>query len=369
MKLSGHALLTILKTPRSVATFLIGALLALLLTYPDTTSPSSQPVSPHPFQWDRSHLFGFLEGEFDQARSTQHDVREEKMRALQVEGAEILSRLKETASEVPFNDLARLESIQFQLAAHAAADDSLLPGVQEYVSQVRRGLLRAARFWRVNRRGVHEAIYRVIYGGRAAVEEALIQNRSGLLPSVLTIDPVPSSTPGTVVEGVEVHSGDILLSRGGAPTSALIARGNDFPGFFSHAALLYVDPKTKEPTVIEALIERGVVRSTLKEYLQDKKFRILLLRLRPDDLIISQNPQAPHQAASAILQRVQQNMLSYDFAMDWQDRSRFFCSEVPFHAYREVGLDLWAFKSPMSSPGLINWLSGMGVRHFTTLVP
>lgn len=62
-------------------------------------------------------------------------------------------------------------------------------------------------------------------------------------------------------------------------------------------------------------------------------------------------------------------MLSYDFVMDWQDRSRFFCSEVPFHAYREVGLDLWAFKSPMSSPGLIHWLSGMGVRHFTTLVP
>jgi hypothetical protein len=186
---------------------------------------------------------------------------------------------------------------------------------------------------------------------------------------VFTLESVSSLSPSTRVEGIEVQSGDILLSRGGAPTSALIARGNDFPGFFSHAALLYVDPKTRTPTVIEALIERRVVLSTLEEYLRDQKFRILLLRPRPDHRDVAARPDAPHRAAAAMMERVKAGPIRYDFEMDWSDSGRFFCSEVPYHAYRAVGLDLWTFKSPMSAPGLVNWLAGMGVREFITLVP
>jgi hypothetical protein len=346
-----------------------GVILSLLIIYPEGERLSSQPVSPTPFQWGRSTLFHTLEKEFEQTRSASQEMTAEEIETLKREGLEILNRLRASGSEVLFDELTRLEAMQFRLAARTAAHESFLPGAQEYINHIRIQLLNSARSWPIGRRDVHEAIYRVIYGGRAAIEEALIQNRSTALPSILILEQFSSNVPGTVVEGIEVHSGDILLSRGGAPTSALIARGNDFPGFFSHAALLYVDPKTKEPIVIEALIERGVVLSSLKDYLQDKKFRILLLRLRPDGPIMVNNPQAPHQAATAMIGFARQNRLSYDFAMDWQERSGFFCSEVPFHAYREMGIDLWGFKSSMSSPGLINWLSGMGVRHFTTLVP
>ena len=42
------------------------------------------------------------------------------------------------------------------------------------------------------------------------------------------------------------------------PTSALIARGNDYPGNFSHIALVHIDSSTRAITVVEAHIELGV---------------------------------------------------------------------------------------------------------------
>ena len=66
-----------------------------------------------------------------------------------------------------------------------------------------------------------------------------------------------SATPSAEILGVIVHSGDILISRGGAPTSALIARGNDYPGNFSHVALVHIDEKTNSISIIESHIERG----------------------------------------------------------------------------------------------------------------
>lgn len=63
-----------------------------------------------------------------------------------------------------------------------------------------------------------------------------------------------------------------MLSRGGAPTSALISRGSDYPGNFSHVALVYVDPKTKVASIIEAHIEVGVAIASLEEYMNDKNY-------------------------------------------------------------------------------------------------
>src|SRR5207248_8921424 len=96
--------------------------------------------------------------------------------------------------------------------------------------------------------------------------------------------------------GMDLHSGDILVSRGGAPTSALIARGNDYPGSFSHVALLHVDEKSGRASVIEAHIERGVAVSSLEQYLADKKLRIVVLRLCPELLELVADPMLPHKA-------------------------------------------------------------------------
>src|SRR4029434_10358426 len=148
-------------------------------------------------------------------------------------------------------------------------------------------------------------IYRLLYGGRAAVEEAMLQSLHAthalLTPLSLSLSPSDgergSLTPGAEVRGVQIHSGDILLSRGGAATSALIARGNDYPGNFSHVALAHVNPTNKQVSVIEAHIECGVLVSPIEKYFADKKLRVMLLRLRADGPLKNAVPALTHQAA------------------------------------------------------------------------
>lgn len=353
----------------------IGAALATLavalfaiLSLPDSRLPPLAQIDSHPFRWNRAQSFERLEEDFRASRATSLEQTQRIVDQLLGDGRLALGRIEVHDGAVPLEALARLESIQFSLAAYAAAHRPLLPDALEFIREARLSVMHAARDWPTSRADVHAALYRVLAGGRAAIEEALIQAGVDALPALVQLEEIASATPWTEVRGVRVHSGDILLSRGGAPTSALIARGNDFPGSFSHAALVHVAP-TGEATVIEALIERGTVLSSAEDYLEAKKLRILLLRPRPYLPALVRDPLAPHKAATAMLMQVREAAARYDFSMDWQDPERFFCSEVPYHAYRSVGIDLWAVRSDMSDPGLVNWLASLGVRHFTTLVP
>ncbi|RPI37173.1 MAG: hypothetical protein EHM54_03815, partial [Nitrospiraceae bacterium] len=171
------------------------------------------------------------------------------------------------------------------------------------------------------------------------------------------------------VRNVILHSGDILISRGGAPTSALIARGNDYPGNFSHIALVYVDPASKEAKIVESHIEVGVVVSTGEQYLSDKKLRVMILRPRADLPQIQKDPMLPHWAAEYAYKRATEGHVPYDFPMDYKDHSKLFCSEVASEAYERYGVNLWAGISHISSPGLRKWLAAFGVRHFETQEP
>lgn len=165
-----------------------------------------------------------------------------------------------------------------------------------------------------------------------------------------------------------IHSGDLLLSRGGAPTSALIARGSDYPGNFSHVALVHVDEQGTAQA-IEAHIERGVAIASVEEYFADKKLRIAVLRMRADHPAVVAEPMLAHRAASAALAEAQSRHIPYDFAMDTSETTRQFCSEVASAAYGGQGVDLWQHLSTFSSPGLTRWLTRFGVRQFETHGP
>lgn len=179
----------------------------------------------------------------------------------------------------------------------------------------------------------------------------------------------PSVTPSAEVAGVRVHSGDMLVSRGGYPTSALIARGNDYPGNFSHVGLVHVDPVTHAVSVIEAHIEIGVAIATAEQYLADKKLRVMLLRPRSDLPALRADPMLPHRAASLAMARARAGHIPYDFAMDYTDPSKLFCSEVASSPYHDLGITLWMGRSTISRPGIRRWLSELGVRHFETQEP
>jgi hypothetical protein len=165
-----------------------------------------------------------------------------------------------------------------------------------------------------------------LYGSRAAAEEVMLQTPAGSLPVLVPGKDEPSQMPGAVVRKARLHSGDILVSRGGAPTSALIARGSDYPGNFSHIALVYFDPVTYTPFVMEAHIERGVVVSTVEQYLQDKKLRVMLLRPRADPPQIMKDPMIPHKAAERAYSRAKTEHVPYDFEMNYKDHRKLFCS-------------------------------------------
>ena len=178
--------------------------------------------------------------------------------------------------------------------------------------------------------------------------------------------------------GVTIQSGDIFISRGGAPTSALIARGNDYPGNFSHAALACLDrqdslingfPEPREIYLVESHIERGVVVSDIDDYLKDTKLRILILRFRSDHPALKSNDTLPVVAAKYAMANALAKHIPYDFAMDISDPSKLFCSEVVSFAYKQAGINLWASRSHISSPGVRNWLADFGVKNFTTQEP
>ncbi|MDH5526529.1 MAG: YiiX/YebB-like N1pC/P60 family cysteine hydrolase [Nitrospirota bacterium] len=351
----------------SIRTRIPPVLLALLLC-PLLWLPAPA-AAQDTFRWQRDTLFEGLEAAFHAARAQPSAQVAAHLAALTGQMDHLLEAIARAGADVPFDALARLEPLLFQAAAQAAAHPDLLPDLQSTVNRVRGTVSDASRLWPVKNPQVHEAIYRVLYGGRAALEEALIQNGTASLPSLVVHPEVPSVTPSIQVEGVTIHSGDILLSRGGAPTSALIARGSPFPGNFSHVALAHVDIQTGVGTVIESLIETGTKTTTVADYLKDKKLRVLVLRVRPDHPQIAANPMYPHQVAETMLRRVRAHNIPYDFAHWWQDETEMFCAEVVYHAYRGVGIGLWRWRPTLTAPGLRRWLGDMGVENFEMLVP
>lgn len=262
-----------------------------------------------------------------------------------------------------------LEKAMFETAPLVSACNT---GVSEYLSlasEMRTVVKRQSENWGMQSDVTRITLYRLLYGSRGAVEEIMTQAPAGEFSVLTAGTDEPSAAPGAVVRNVRLHSGDILVSRGGAPTSALIARGSDYPGNFSHIAFVYVDPASKEAKIVEAHIEIGVVVSTVEQYLSDKKLRVMLLRPRADLPQIQKDPLLPHKAAEYAYKRATENHVPYDFAMDYQDHSRLFCSEVASEAYERFGVHLWAGISHISSPGLRRWLSAFGVEHFETQEP
>ena len=314
------------------------------------------------FAWDADPLFESLAARFDATRA-QGCPDDLQGRASRLD-ADITALLDAPPTDPRWD--ATLMRV-FELAA----DSGACPDAGERFLQVRnslwRTIKRASTTWPDGDEG-RVTLYRALYGARAAAEALLLQLPPDQAPTLNRVDDVPSQTPALDYEGVRIHSGDLLVSRGGAPTSAFIARGNDFPGNFSHVALVHVaDDGTAQ--IIEAHIERGVALSTPAQYFRDKKLRVLVLRMRPDHPAMQADPLLPHRAAEAALAETRARHIPYDFEMDFADPTKQFCSEVASTHYAEQGVTLWHTLSSFSSEGLARWMAAFGVTHFRTHSP
>ena len=337
---------------------------AFVLWAPDPRVEVPARPGSQAFAWNADALFTALEHRHAQAKKAGCGA------AFEQPARDVAAQLDALASGRAGPDDARWDALEravFELFAEGGGCPERIDELAAMRSRLRAIVKQASRAW-PHGQASRDRVYRLLYGSRAALEELLLQLRPDDAPRLSLGTEVPSATPSLVIEGVRVHSGDILLSRGGAPTSAFIARGNDYPGNFSHVALVHVD-EDGTGAVIEAHIERGVAVTDAAGYLADKKLRIAVLRLRADHPAMLADPLLPHRAAAAALADARARHIPYDFAMDTVDHEAQFCSEVAAAAYAAHGVVLWDQLSTFSSGGLARWMAALGVRHLETQAP
>ena len=346
------------------------AVVYLLLLIPDREVPAPAGGGKTPFAWNRNAFWSRLEQQFAEARLAERSRAAGQIAVRLDDSRKLLNELRQQQLPADSEILDQLETSFFELAPLVGVWHE---GLSNYVvlgGEIQTEIKRQSEHWNDDVPADRARLYRALAGTRMAVEEVMLQAAAGAtFPEITKVSDEPSQTPSTVVAGLTLHSGDILVSRGGAPVSALIARGNDFPGSFSHVALLHVDEHSKQASVIESHIERGVAASSLEEYLKDKKLRIVVLRLRSDLEPMRSDPLLPHKAATAALQTARTTHIPYDFAMDWRDPRKQFCSEVVLVAYNGCGVRLWLRPTFISSPVTTAWLASVGVSNFETQEP
>ncbi|MCX6833481.1 MAG: YiiX/YebB-like N1pC/P60 family cysteine hydrolase [candidate division Zixibacteria bacterium] len=349
-------------------------ILALMALYLVLLIPGSAPTVPpltekRPFAWNQDEYWSSLQNQFKEALQVGCPRLNSRIDSAFAKIATLTDSLNIKSYEPDDPIFAIIETTIFELGTEIGVCRDRLPQYMESFNQIRSAIKTQSTHWDMNSEASRIRLYRFLYGGRAAIEQVMLQLPSDSVPALSVCEDVPSATPSTTILGVTIHSGDILVSRGGAPTSALIARGNDFQGNFSHVALVYVDSASGKASIIESHIEQGIAIATLDDYLRDTKLRVMVLRLRPDLLGLKSVPMLPGNAAAYMLERARSRHIPYDFQMDFADSNKLFCSEVASQAYRHVGLTLWMGMSHISSPGIRNWLGSFGVTHFETQEP
>ncbi|MGB5402621.1 MAG: YiiX/YebB-like N1pC/P60 family cysteine hydrolase [Robiginitalea sp.] len=347
---------------------LAGVYCLLLIPLPQKDGALQKP-SQAPFVWDQDALWEQLEASFLSGKAMPAATLDSLVNHMAMETDSLLLAHADKRISPEDGFYPRIETRFFQIAPLIAAQHNRSDWHIRFYNSVRKKLKEDAMYWDMNSDAARNMSYRVLYGMRAAVEEVLLQSTNEQFVSTMYVSDEASATPAAKIMGIPIHSGDMLVSRGGAEVSAFISRGNDFPGNFSHVALVYISEDTNEPYFVEAHIEKGVAIASREAYLKDKKLRFMVMRPRAHLQALKADPMLPHKAALYMYEEAQERHIPYDFKMDYYDPSAMFCSEVGSYAYKQFGVGLWEFTSTISSPGIIDWLHNFGVEHFVTQMP
>ncbi len=345
------------------------AILYILLLIPDSKEKNVKvETGKKPFAWNRDAQWQQMEELFKQAKQMDTAKLDSLIAVNKMALEHELNLLLQTSWHTEAIWIKAQDNF-FVLSSLIAVRQSQVPRLLDYYVRMRKLIKRQSQDWDIDDVATRNTVYTLLYGMRAAVEEVLLQADSMKFPAAMLVNNEKSSTPAASIFGIEVHSGDLLVSRGGAEVSALISRGNDYPGNFSHIALIYVDEKTKEPFLIEAHIEKGVAIASVVQYENDKKLRFMVMRPRADLPVMMADSMLPQKAAKHMFEEAGKRHFPYDFKMNFNDTTEMFCSEVASYAYRTNGLQVWKYPSTISSAGVVNWLHSFGVENFVTQMP
>jgi hypothetical protein len=345
---------------------LLGLLLLLLI--PGKTPKAPPGGGRQPFIWDQDAVWSSLEAIFREQRARQPQELDADAR----DGLEQLNRLvsclEERNLEFDALEFDELQRSILGLGPILAASCIPLEDFANLNSRLRRAIKDSSQTWNLDNPEVRDQFYQLLTLSRLSLEEIILQKPNGAIPTMLKGIDEPSQCPSVVIEGVRLHSGDIILNRGGDVTSSVIARGNDHPGVFSHASLIHVSEQG-EANIIHAIIGKGTIIESPEQWLAVRTLRILVLRARTNLPQIQENPMIPHLAATAALEDARTKHLPWDFTMSPSNPSGRYCVAVVTSCYERYGLHLWKGMTTMSAPGVVNWLNNFGVSHTQTYSP
>lgn len=342
-------------------------ILYIVLLIPDSANTVINKSDGAPYLWNNEAALINLEKKFNDANKIEPKLLDSIITSYKIKLESQYEELKKIPFHVTDPDFFQPEDI-FNIAALIAAEQKNTNWLIDYYNKVRLLINQRSTYYNLNEQKTKQRLYQLLYGMRAAIEEVLLQKNSMAFNPLTYVSNELSSTPYAEIEGIKVRSGDIFVSRGGAEVSALISRGNDFPGNFSHVALLYID-STHTPYFIESHIEKGVAVSSAEQYLKDKKLRFMVLRPRAWLVWRMNDPMIPHKAAKYLYNKALSEHIRYDFKMNINDTTAMFCSEVASCAYKRYNIQLWKWQSTISSTGVVNWLNTFGVENFSTQMP
>ncbi|WP_374029144.1 YiiX/YebB-like N1pC/P60 family cysteine hydrolase [Bdellovibrio bacteriovorus] len=178
----------------------------------------------------------------------------------------------------------------------------------------------------------------------------------------------PSTWTNPKYAGFQLKTGDVMLIRGKSYVSAMIARIGDEEGNFSHLAIVGEDKKGRK-YVVEALIQYGVIVTPLEKWRQAEDARVALYR-QPDEVLAKQAGRKIWEKAQYALDR--NKGIRYDFAMDDDDYSTIFCSEVIRYAYDMASGGKFMvpkFRSSVSKFKNTDYPKSLGVTKSTLFAP
>lgn len=178
----------------------------------------------------------------------------------------------------------------------------------------------------------------------------------------------PNTWTNARFEGFQLKTGDAMIIRGKSYVSAMIARIGDEEGNFSHLAIVGEDSKGNQ-YVVESLIQKGVVITPLAKWREQEDARVALYR-QPDAALGQAAGRKVYNQAKAALDKGA--AIRYDFAMNDDDYSSMFCSEVVGYAYDKASDGKFIvpkFRSNVTKFEGTDYLKSLGVTKKTLFAP
>src|SRR5512136_26891 len=161
-----------------------------LFSIPASDPPVAKGVAGKPFTWRQDTTWNALEASFRQARSLGCDGLKGLIDGSLRQGGRYLATLATSQFGPDATIFTELEKNIFSLGIMVAACPERRQDYIDLVTRTRSRLKRQSEHWDMNDRAARDRLYRLIYGGRAALEEVMLHVSAGSYPALISSDQV-----------------------------------------------------------------------------------------------------------------------------------------------------------------------------------